>query len=279
MDLSFFPNTISGKLFKSYIKSFDHPSKVRIVNYMGSIFFKNGIELTNKDGLVFQLEANDWITRTIIEQNCYEKSSLMLSQKLLEKGGIFFDIGANFGLFSCILSKNQSVRTYSFEPNYDVVKTLIKNISRNKLTNASVINIAVGEQNELVFFSVPEQANKGTGRYINNISEGNSNGIHVASFSLEDVIRELNVPFITLIKIDIEGNEMNVFRNFDFNKIPVHNIIMEYNENAKISFNELKSFFESNGYTLKNVNGDVLSGEDNIIENNIWLEKSNQSTG
>ena len=276
MNLSFYPHNISGKLFKTYIKSFQHPAKVRILNFIGSIFFKNGIQLTNTDGLVFQLEANDWITRIIIEQNCYEKSSLKLSQKILENGGIFLDIGANFGLFSCILSKNPLVRTYSFEPNYDVVKTLIKNISINNISNAAVINIAVGKQNQLVFFSVPEHANKGTGRYTNSKAKEETNGIYVGAFSLEEVISELDIPFITLIKIDIEGNEMNVFRDFNFNKLPVHNIIMEYNENAKISFNELKSFFESNHYILKNVNGDLLNNEENIIENNIWLEKGNR---
>jgi FkbM family methyltransferase len=271
IDLSFYPKNFSGKLFKAYLKFPEHPANVRIENIIGSVFFKKGIQVSNKDGVVFQLEANDWMTRIMIEEKCYEENSLRLAQQIMQKGGIFFDIGANFGLFTCILSKLPGVKTYSFEPNYDVVDTLIRNVRLNKITsNTTIINAAISDKSKLVNFSIPHEKNKGTGRY-DAANSGGSGGLYVSTLSLEDVIKSLSVPYITLIKIDIEGNEMDVLGEFDFKKIPVYNIIMEFKGHATITFQQLKSFFESNNYTVKNIKGEPVKDENDIIEDNLWL--------
>lgn len=269
IDLVFFPKNISGKLFKAYLKSPNHPAKIRIENIIGSIFFKKGIQISNKDGVIFQLEANDWMTRIIIEEGCYEEKSILLAQTILANGGVFFDIGANFGLFSCLLSKQPNVKTYSFEPNYNVVGNLIRNIQINKIDgNTTVVNTAMSDKSRLVNFFVPQEENKGTGKY-EAANPGRSNiGIYVSTVSLEDTINYLAIPYITLIKIDIEGNEMDVLGAFDFKKIPVYNIIMEFKGHSTISFQELKSFFESQNYTVKNIDGNLVEDENDIIEDN-----------
>jgi FkbM family methyltransferase len=277
VDLSFFPRNISGKLFKAYLKFPEHPAKVRIENIIGSVFFKKGIQVTNRDGIVFQLEPNDWITRIILEEGCYETKSIQLAQTLLAKGGIFFDIGANFGLFSCILGKLVNVKTFSFEPNYDMVGNLRRNIGINKIAaNTTVVNAAISDKSRLVNFLVPEDRNKGTARYENEEFFKSNNGIYITTFSLEETIKALAINYITLIKIDIEGNEMDVFRSYDFNKIPIYNIIMEFKAHAKISFQELKSFFESRNYTVKNINGELVRDENDIVEDNLWLVKNDK---
>jgi FkbM family methyltransferase len=276
IDLSFYPKNISGKLFKAYLKFPEHPANVRIENIIGSVFFKKGIQVNNKDGVIFQLEPNDWMTRIIIEEKCYEEKSISLAQSIMEKGGIFFDIGANFGLFTCILSKLPGVKTYSFEPSYDVVKTLIRNVKINKITeNTTVINAAVSDKSKLVNFSIPNEQNKGTGKYKEAGEAGSSGGLYVSTVSLENAVNSLSVPYITLIKIDIEGNEMDVLGAFDFRKIPVYNIIMEFKGHATISLLQLKSFFESRNFTVNNINGVPVNDENDIIEDNLWLVKNN----
>jgi FkbM family methyltransferase len=267
----FKPTSMLGRIFKAYLKSPEHYAKVPVNNLIGSKFFNKGIEVKAKDGTKFVLEANDWMTRIILEKGCYEIESLSLAQSILNNGGVFFDIGANFGLFSCIMSKNKKVKTYAFEPNYDTVGTLIKNVQLNKISeNIKIINAGLSDNNRLVFFSVPNEYNKGTARYEHLSS---SSGFMVGTFSLENVINNFKVQTIKLIKIDIEGNEMDVFRDFDFKKNEVENIIMEYNDLSNISFSEIKSFFEMRDYEVRNIRGALLNSIDGIIESNLWLKK------
>lgn len=273
-DLDFFPRHFAGRLFKTYLRLPDHPAKVRIANIIGSAFFKKGILFTNKDRLLFRLEPNDWITRIFIRDGCYEKGSIRLAQTIMANGGVFFDIGANFGLFSCVLGKQPGTKIYSFEPNYDMVGNLLRNIRLNGLAqHATILNTAVSDGSNLVKFSVPDDKNKGTARYEADGSQANGNGVYVTTCSLAGAIDHLNIPYVTLIKIDIEGNEMDVFRNFDFTQVPVYNIIMEFNECTRMSLAELKSFFESRGYQVKNIDGGLVKEEKDIIENNLWLCK------
>ena len=103
----FNPISFSSVLFKKYLQIGNHPFKIRIQNLLGKYLFKKGISLVNKTGTRFCLVANDWITRTILLNGEYEGESIKLSEKLLEKGGVFIDIGANFGLYTCIICKQK----------------------------------------------------------------------------------------------------------------------------------------------------------------------------
>ena len=101
----FTPTSLSGKIFKLYLLLPQHPAKIRIENWMGKVFFAKGIKIKNEVGVVFVLDPNDWITRTLIEQGNYEADSLTLAKKILQKGGVFVDVGTNFGLYTCMLSQ------------------------------------------------------------------------------------------------------------------------------------------------------------------------------
>ena len=161
----FKPVSNSSKLFMHYLRKGDHAAKIRIQNLWTKYFFRRGIKLVNEDGVTFKLMPNDWITRTILTHGEYEVESLRLSKKLLMNGGVFIDIGANFGLYSCMISENRKVQVYAVEPNYLVVPTLLDNVSLNKRENVKVLNVALSDNFQFVSFNLPDLNNLGTASF------------------------------------------------------------------------------------------------------------------
>ena len=271
----FKPTSTFGKLFRKYILTFSHPAKIRIQNLIGRNVFTKDIEIQNENGVKFHLDANDWITRTILMDGNYEHLSTTLAKKLLTDGGIFMDIGANFGLFTCIVAKdNEKVHVIAIEPNYQMIPKLLNNLRSNSLEQrVQVRNVAIGSQLEFVTLEQPASDNAGTMQTI-----AVKNGLlSILSCPLEYICNDAELTIIHLIKIDIEGSEFEVFKKFPFHKYHVKNIIMEFNHLSPINFFDLQKFFGEIGFECLSVKGILLHSEDNIEENNIWLRNRNKS--
>ncbi len=266
----YMPVSFAGKFFKWYLLCPQHPAKIRIENYLGRLFFRDGISIKNSEGIVFKLDANDWITRVMIETGNYEKGSVELAKHLLKGGGIFIDVGANFGLYSCqVKYSNEKVRVFTVEPNYKVVPRLVNNLAINKLIgNVTVINAAIGDTFSQVYLQFPVQNNLGT----TFVSNTNTGGIAVVSCPLDFLLQSNNIRQVDLLKIDIEGNEFAVLKNFPFDKIIIKNIILEFNFLSEVSFAQLRFFFDQKGFNFFAVTGNRLVDDKNEIpENNIWI--------
>lgn len=264
------PISFAGKFFKWYLLCSQHPCKIRMENFLGRLFFQDGISIKNSNGVVFKLDANDWITRIMIENGNYEDKSVDLGKRLLKDGGIFIDVGANFGLFSCqVRYGNEKVKVFAVEPNYKVVGRLVDNFIINKLSdNVTVINTAISGTFNQVFLQSPVRNNLGS----TSVSITNTGGIAVVSCPLDFLLQSNNIFRVDLLKIDIEGNEFAVVENFPFDKIIIKNIILEFNCLSAISFAQLQFFFEQKGFDFFDITGGKLIDEKNEIpENNIWI--------
>lgn len=265
----FIPSYFSGRLFRRYLRMADHPFKIRIQHIAGKRIFAKGITVQNASGVKFRLDPNDWITRIILKTGDYENDSVKLAGKLLQNGGVFIDIGANFGLFTCqVAAVSKLTHVIAIEPNYRIVGPLLYNININDLQNrVQVFNLAVSDGVHLVGLEQPVVENMGTTM----ISE-QTGTLNVLSCSLDFICGQMKSAEVELIKIDIEGNEFTVFKDFDFSKYTVKNIILEYNENAKIQLPQLIAFFNSKGYACADVSGiPVNAGNPSLIDNNIWF--------
>jgi len=268
----FTPTTNTGKLFQRYLKSVDHPSKIRMLNFIGKVIFRKGILLKNRDGTCFCLDPNDWITRTILLAGNYEPHSVKLAKSILKNGGLFVDVGANFGLFTCQVGKlNCNVSAIAIEPNYKILGTLINNVKLNNLQQqVKIFNMALSD--EIGFLNLEQPVSNNIGRTVTNNSSKGS--LFLFCSSLNFFYKQNIHEQIALMKIDIEGNEFNILKNFSFELYPVNNFILEYNEIGETGFIALRDFFSNKGYNCFSINGKPLNEfSEAIPENNIWFTK------
>ena len=265
----FKPRGFGGKLFSAYLNMRDHPQKIRWLNLIGKTFFSKGITLKDEKGVMLVLNPNDWISRIMMREGGYESDSVQLARHLMQDGGIFVDIGANFGLYTASICKgNTFVKAIAAEPNYRVIPALLNNIMLNNIeSQVSVFNVAITARPAFVTMVQPAANNLGTTQ----TKTGSVGLLNVEGCTLENLLMTNGIKEVTLIKIDIEGNEYSVFEFFDFSTAIITNIIMEFNHLSTVGFEKLQNFFAAKGFITYDINGQLLKNAENIPENNIWF--------
>ena len=159
----------------------------------------------------------------------------------------FIDIGANFGWYTCLFSiiGGENSKIFSVEPSPDNLFFLKKNIYKNKLKNISLIECAIGDkENSLpLYFANPK--NPGAHSLIKDTPQQDSitNYSKVDVNTLDSLFKDLEI--IHLMKIDIEGFELNALKGGLKTLKKVQNLLIEFSPHLwKDPYNEAKHFFK-----------------------------------
>jgi len=151
--------------------------------------------------------------RTVVQRNKWrfdsEKGELTDLLGEIEDGDVFFDVGANTGLYTLFAAKRCSTAAVvAFEPYPPNVHLLKRDIKRNGLENVSVRSEALSDSAGTVEFAQPEQEDVGYGSGSIDAGSGNSDStVEVAANSGDELILNDEIPTPNVIKIDVEGAE------------------------------------------------------------------------
>lgn len=133
----------------------------------------------------------------------YEIGTTRFIKKNLH-GGVAFDVGANIGYYSRLMS-HYADHVYAFEPDVDNFRILEQNCKQHP--NITPLNMAVCDRGGIAdFFKVMHSAMRHS-----LIDEGNTKKLTVACTSLDAFIKEHGITGVSLVKIDVEGAEPLVF--------------------------------------------------------------------
>ena len=132
----------------------------------------------------------------------------------------YFDIGANQGNFSFLPLWDNSIDCYSFEPNPKMFEILIENVKLNSLeNNVRAFNIGVSDKNQKLDLKVPlDGSDHGLSTFADNpkdrFSYDNKPGdykiVEVDCLTLDNIVTQLEIESLDVIKIDTEGSELNI---------------------------------------------------------------------
>ncbi|MBS3100842.1 FkbM family methyltransferase [Candidatus Woesearchaeota archaeon] len=124
--------------------------------------------------------------------------------KIVKKGMVVYDIGANVGYYTLIFAHlvGRKGRVYAFEPEPENYRLLLKNIRASNCRNVIAIKKAVSDKSGKVKFFVSE-AYKGD-HSMSDLGAG-SKLIEVDSITIDNFVRNKAKP--GFIKIDVEGAE------------------------------------------------------------------------
>jgi FkbM family methyltransferase len=152
-------------------------------------------------------DMSDGFLRLIVIDGNFEREFFALADALLGHGGIFLDVGANFGLLSCGLAGRHSgkVQFHLFEPNRRLVTWIHRSIACYPELVYKVNCAAVSDRDGFVWFVVNDGQ---TG--VSHISE--TEGIRTPSVTIDCYVERENIPTVALLKIDIEGYELAAVR-------------------------------------------------------------------
>lgn len=132
--------------------------------------------------------------------------------KNLEPDDVFYDVGANTGIFSSFALKILSEGTVvAFEPYPRNIIQLHKNLEKNG-DDYKILGVPVLESSQIVGFLGPVSGTTGKGSA--SITETNSK-FKTFALSGDRLIQDQNIPSPSIIKIDVEGCEPLVLRGLD----------------------------------------------------------------
>lgn len=176
---------------------------------------------------------------------------------------IIFDIGANIGAFTTWMSNYfPNGKIYSFEPQRLVFQMLCGNLAINNLFNVHAYNMALGKENSRIEFLEPNynQPNDfGTFSLVNDTINKKSDRSIIDLCTLDAFVNGFNITNIDLIKVDVEGMDIDVLQGA---KTTIERfkpvIFVEYFDNNRSIKEELEYIFNQLNYSIEVIGNNIL---------------------
>lgn len=141
----------------------------------------------------------------------------LLKNHIKIKPGTFVDVGTNVGQTLLKVKSIQEMEYICFEPNPDCVSYLHDLISiNNSLKNVKIIPVGVSDENTLSNFNIyngPMDSSASIKTHFN--SQKAIANRFVALLTIETICKTLPITSISIIKIDVEGAEIEVLKSFN----------------------------------------------------------------
>lgn len=169
-----------------------------------------------------------------------------------------WDIGANIGGISIpLLNEHKGIKSVMFEPSAEVAGRLIQNLLCNPdlLDRAAVMNVALSDSSGLVKFFVSNEPHNSGVAGLGHSHNRHTFPIMVQSHTGDNLIASNACPPPDLIKIDVEGFEINVLKGLESTLTRTHpTIVFEHAlyrlEEVNRPVDEVTSFLRGIGYEV-----------------------------
>lgn len=209
-------------------------------------------------GVSLLLDPEDDIGRTVLTSRTgqWEPEVWSALGSHLSPGAVFIDVGAHIGIDSLKASRvvGPSGQVIAVEPNPTTLGELNANIDASKATNVRVQPIALSDvEQELTLFDARRRGNSGSSSLSARNAGDEGVAYKVRGRKLDDVVAELKLTRIDLIKADIEGAELMALRGAAHTLATFHpplvlEVVPRQLENMGASVEELEAFIRSLGY-------------------------------
>lgn len=171
-----------------------------------------------------------------------------------KKDKIVFDVGANEGFYTVGMKENNpNLKIVAIEPVPSTFNLLKKNVNSNKLKNVILKNLALTKEKGKITFEVVPEATMIGGLDIamqkrSWVDTKRIQKITVASTTLKDLCNKLKINQIDILKLDVEGSELDILKSSKDFLPNIRKIVIEWHsEKLKKG---CKDFLKKNGFKL-----------------------------
>lgn len=154
-----------------------------------------------------------WKTIFIFRERFFDVSDpeLRFVEHVLRPGGVFVDAGAFHGWYTLVASRVVGPQglAVAFEPNPDAYAILERNVALNERRNVRIFNCALSDADgSAVLYWGPDD---GVASSLGPVP-GGKGWDQVTTRRLDDVVDELKIQRVDLVKVDVEGAEASLLR-------------------------------------------------------------------
>lgn len=170
------------------------------------------VEVSLPTGGRMIINPRDYVSYHIYMLGLYEGDTVRLLLSMLHPGDTFFDIGGHFGQYavSAGIKVGNGGRVVTFEPGPIQVDYLRKNVQLNSLGNVTVANLALSDAPGELGLHVPSLVDIGKSQLVDPGTD--ETAVRVRVTTLDEYCLENGIERIDIMKVDVEGAELGVFR-------------------------------------------------------------------
>lgn len=171
------------------------------------------VDTTYGGGVRFRANLADHIESQIFWQGAQEgdRGEIRLLGRLLRPDHVFFDIGANVGVFSLYAAKRlTSGEVHAFEPLQQHLSRFSTNLELNGFSNIKVNPVALSRKPGSRTLYVPNTNNTGMASFYADETDPNGFAGHgITTTTLDQYVSDMQIKRLDIIKIDVEGAELD----------------------------------------------------------------------
>jgi len=145
----------------------------------------------------------------------FEPDVQLVLRRMLKPGGTFIDCGANAGFFSVMANDvmHGTGTVIAVEANPDLLQQLNANLEANGIAHRA-IHVAIASHGGVADFFVPARVDEVGGlRPTAVFPDAEVSHLTVPASTLDDLVARLAPERVDMIKIDIEGGEIDALRS------------------------------------------------------------------
>jgi len=201
--------------------------------------------------------APNWLNRYRIKTFSNKEPDTLKWIEDMSDGSIFWDIGANVGLYSIYAAKNNSCQVYAFEPSVFNLEFLARNISLNDLQElVTIVPLPLSNKTGNNFF---EMSNTEWGGALSTFGENiDQNGkpmeaifkYMVFGITADEAADKLGLPKPRYMKIDVDGIEHLILRGGKKILAEVDSVMVEINDRYPEQAEESSRYLIEAGLSL-----------------------------
>jgi FkbM family methyltransferase len=205
-------------------------------------------------------DPNTYIGKFLYYRGIFEEQVIAKISKNIRPGMTVLDVGANIGLHTLIFAHLVGIRgrVVSVEPQESVRKRLLKNIELNSFNNICVLPCALGAREESGYIYQLYENNDGAACLKPCSPTTTASKETITIRTLDYVRKTCQVEYFDLLKIDVEGAELDVLSGieglFDGPRRP-RAVFVECIDSHLRRFGhtsqELVSWLQSRGYEVR----------------------------
>jgi FkbM family methyltransferase len=229
-------------------------------------------------GLLMDLDPIEWTQSEILRDGCLEPLTTTLYGQLLRRGDSYVDVGAHVGFHTLVARHfvGETGQVIAIEPQPYNCHKILSNWQVNNFENLSLCVAAVGDTETTV--ALHQQKAFGTTRLSLCLEGVNDDAqiFRVPLRRLDTIFEELRVSHVRLLKIDVEGYELEAINGIGYYGEAIDNIVLEMLQTTSelkrksLLLTEMLSGF---GYKLKTVEGQDWDCQSPLPENNLWASR------
>jgi FkbM family methyltransferase len=167
------------------------------------------------NGMLIECDLRDHVQQQIYFFGGYEPIEAGLFLSLLKPGDCVFDIGANVGFYTMLMSKKVSNlgQVHSFEPVPKNFSKLSNNYSKNgKPQNIALNQSALWDESTTLRFSLDEQHENNCGGFSAGKPAKAIEEFQCSAMTLEGYVLGKKIERVSALKMDIEGAELRALK-------------------------------------------------------------------